>query len=171
MLIGCLLASIDEGEEVPPQQVVETEKIKYLTDYELSQLYSCKVDIRRKDGSIIEVTYEEAVMLMKIAVAEAGDDLLGQFYIMAVIINRLHDPNFPDNIKDIIYQDKQFSPIKDGRFEKAEPTLNSHLALCELEKGIMKCEAMYFESESVEDSWQSRNRELLFVYNGQRYYK
>lgn len=171
MLIGCLLASIDEGEEVPSQQVVETEKIKYLTDEDLQRLYSCEIDIRKKDGSIIEVTYEEAVMLMKIAVAEAGDDLLGQFYIMAVIINRLLDPNFPDNIKDIIYQDGQFSPIKDGRFDKAEPTLNSHLALCELEKGIMKCEAMYFESESVTDSWQSKNRELLFTYGGQRYYR
>ena len=56
-------------------------------------------------------------LLAKMIHAEAeGEPFLGKVAVGAVIMNRLHDPRFPNSIKEIIFQPGQFSPIADGRF-------------------------------------------------------
>ncbi len=35
----------------------------------------------------------------------------------AVILNRVHSPSFPNSIKKVIYQPRQFSSVADGQFE------------------------------------------------------
>lgn len=171
LIIGCVMVADVERKEETKQTAIETEQIKYLTDADLSRLYTCKQDIRKRDSAIVSVTYEEAQLLMKIGISEAGDDTLGQLFVMLVVVNRLNDPAFPNTIKEIIYQSKQFSPIANGRFDKAEPTVSSHEALYLLEAGNIKIDALYFESVNVKNSWQSKNRELLFTYGGHRFYK
>ena len=48
-------------------------------------------------GQITELTYEEAQLLMKIAVAEAGNQgTEGMWLVMSVVMNRVKDPDFPD---------------------------------------------------------------------------
>lgn len=55
-------------------------------------------------------------LLAKMIHAEAeGEPFLGKVAVGAVIMNRLHDPRFPNSIKEIIFQPGQFSPIADGR--------------------------------------------------------
>lgn len=117
------------------------------------------------------ITYDEAQMLMKIAMAEAeGDGIEGKAMVMAVVLNRVNDERFPDNIEDVIFQDKQFSPVKDGRYEEAEPDVECHLALAEIEKGnYSDVEALYFENAS--DSWQARNCKYLYKVGHHRFYK
>lgn len=116
------------------------------------------------------ITYDEAQMLMKIAMAEAeSDGIEGKAMVMAVILNRVNDDRFPDTIEGVIFQDHQFSPIKDGRYEKAEPDIECHLALAEIEKGnYSDVEALYFENAS--DSWQARNCKYLYTIGHHRFY-
>ena len=116
------------------------------------------------------ITYEEAQMLMKIAMAEAeSDGIEGKAMVMAVVLNRVNDDRFPDSIKGVIFQDKQFSPVKDGRYEKAEPDAECHLALAEIEMGnYSDVEALYFENAS--DSWQARNCQYLYKVCHHRFY-
>ena len=117
------------------------------------------------------IAFEDAQMLMKIAMAEAeGDGIEGKAMVMAVVLNRVNDDRFPDSVKEVIFQDKQFSPIKDGRYEKAEPDIECHLALAEIEKGnYADVEALYFENAS--DSWQARNCTYLGTIGHHRFYK
>lgn len=56
--------------------------------------------------------------LARIIHAEAeGEPFLGKVAVGAVIMNRLKDQGFPNTIKDIIFQPRQFSPVEDGRLD------------------------------------------------------
>ena len=58
----------------------------------------------------IEMSYEEAQELMKIAFCEAGNQgIEGQRFVMSVIINRVNSPDWPDTIHEVIYQPCQFA--------------------------------------------------------------
>lgn len=118
-----------------------------------------------------EITYDEAQMLMKIAMAEAEiDGVEGQAMVMAVILNRVADERFPNTIEEVILQENQFSPISDGRYFESVPDENSHLALAEIEKGNYKdIDALYFENAS--NSWQSKNCIYLGTVGHHRFYK
>lgn len=118
-----------------------------------------------------EITYDEAQMLMRIAMAEAeSDGVDGKAMVMAVVLNRVNDERFPDSIEGVIFQEHQFSPIADGRYEKAEPDIECHLALAEIERGEFDIiDALYFENAS--DSWQANNCEYLGTIGHHRFYK
>ena len=143
-----------------------------LTDEELSLLYSYKFDARI--DTCLEVTQEEAELLMKVAVLENGDhDALAQAYVMSTILNRVKDENFPNTISEVVFQTvngkPQFHTAK--KIKSAKPNLNSHVALYLIESRQVESDALFFEAEWVEDSWASRNREYLFSYDGTRYYR
>lgn len=152
------------------EPIEETQPIKYLTADDFSLLYSYKEDIR--NDICLDITQNEAVMLMKLAKAEAGNsDALAQAYVMAVILNRIEDSNFPNTVEDVIFEPIQFSTVANGSYDKAQPDLNSHLALAMIEKNEIDIEALYFEATFLDDSWQARNRQYLFEYKGTRFYR
>ena len=124
-----------------------------------------------QSGTICEVTYDDAQMLMKIAMAEAEEDgVEGQAMVMAVVLNRVKDNRFPNSIGEVIFQAHQFSPISDGRYFEAEPDVNSHLALSEIEKGNYEnVDALYFEN--ADSSWQAEHCEYLGTVGHHRFYK
>lgn len=118
-----------------------------------------------------EITYDEAQMLMKIAMAEAeADGTHGKAMVMAVVLNRVNDDRFPDSIEGVIFQDGQFSPISDGRYYDAEPDIECHLALAQIEMGEYDTvDALYFENAG--DCWQSNNCEYLGTVGHHKFYK
>ena len=87
----------------------------------------------------VEITYDEAQDLLKIAAAEGGNQgVYGQLLIMIVIMNRVSSSEFPNSISEVIRQDGQFESVTNGMFNVAEPTADTHLALAELEKGKLE---------------------------------
>lgn len=90
-----------------------------------------------EDHKCIEVSYEDALRLMKIAAAEAGNQgPEGQLLVMRVVFNRVKSPNFPDTIQGVISQKSQFETYLNGTYQKTEPNIDSHIALAEFEKNI-----------------------------------
>lgn len=111
----------------------------------------------RECPDTVEVTYEEAQLLMKIAYCEAGNQgIEGQRYVMSVVLNRVDSPDYPDTIKDVIFQPHQFAT---KGMEKAEITWETHLALADIECGSVypgiigfeKVENTILEKYFVED--------------------
>lgn len=47
-----------------------------------------------------------------------GEPYQGQVAVGAVILNRVKSPKFPNTISGVIYQNNQFSCIKDGQFDQ-----------------------------------------------------
>lgn len=96
--------------------------------------------------SIIEVTYEEAQELLKIAWCEAGNQgIIGQQCVMSVIINRVNSPDFPNSIHDVIFQENQFAT---AGMDKAVPTWETHYALAAIESGDVVPEIVAFETKT-----------------------
>jgi len=93
----------------------------------------------------IEVSYEDAQELMKIASAEAlnqGPD--GMRFVMSVVINRVNSPDYPNTIHDVIHQAHQFYT---AGMKAAEITPEVHQALSDLEMGNLVPEIVAFEKK------------------------
>lgn len=70
-----------------------------------------------------ELTYEEWECLYRVARAEAGSwSKEAQKNVVYVVLNRLYSEDFPDNIKDIVFQrdPEQFACVWDGNYSKVE---------------------------------------------------
>lgn len=68
------------------------------------------------------ITFEEFDMISQIIMAEAeGEDWEAQWYIACVILNRVESNLFPDSIEEVIFQEKQFSCVWNGRYDRVIP--------------------------------------------------
>lgn len=121
-------------------------------------------------GKVNEFTLEEARLLMKIAQAEAGNQGSdGMWLVMSVVLNRVKSPDYPDTLKEVIYQPYQFSSVNDGNFDGQETlSTDTHEALARIEAGDVAEEIIAFETIN--------NRELdkyfceAFTFRNHRFY-
>jgi N-acetylmuramoyl-L-alanine amidase len=118
---------------------------------------------------------EDALMLHKISVAEAGiKDVESMALVMLVVLNRTYSDDFPDTIEEVIFQKvngiAQFSPTIDGNYEEAQPNEKSEEAMKLVLDGWDNSQgALYFEACKGK-SWHSSNLKLLFEKDNIRYY-
>ena len=139
-----------------------------------------------EESSEIEVDYypeftyskdwsaEESYLLARIAMAEAeGCNTQTKTLIIMCVLNRVWSDEFPDTIEEVIFQENQFSPIDNGRWDRVEPNEDCYEAV----KIVMEAKydysggATYFENCADEDNWHSRNLEFLYESEGVRFYK
>ena len=77
---------------------------------------------------VISITNDELYLLSKLVSSEArGESYEGQVAVAAVVINRVLDSRFPNNIKDVIYQKNDFSVVNNGEIYK-NPTDSAYKA-------------------------------------------
>lgn len=96
--------------------------------------------------NVNEFTYEEARMLLEIAQAEAGNQGAdGMWLVMSVVYNRRDSEEFPDSIKEVIFQDSQFYTKGMGATEISP---ECHEALARIEKGDVAPEIIAFEKST-----------------------
>ena len=117
---------------------------------------------------------EESYLLARIAMAEAeGCNTQTKTLIIMCVLNRVWSDEFPDTIEEVIFQENQFSPIDNGRWDRVEPNEDCYEAV----KVVMEAKydysggATYFENCADEDNWHSRNLEFLYESQGIRFYK
>lgn len=115
---------------------------------------------------------DDAYLLAKIAMAEAeGEDTEGKALVILVVLNRVWSDEFPDSISEVIYQERQFSPVANGRFDKVEPDEDCYraLELVQVEGWDESHGALYFESVSASD-WHRKNLSFLFKHGNHYFY-
>ena len=117
---------------------------------------------------------KESYLLARIAMVEAeGCNTQTKTLIIMCVLNRVWSDEFPDTIEEVIFQENQFSPIDNGRWDRVEPNEDCYEAV----KVVMEAKydysggATYFESCDDEDNWHSRNLEFLYESEGIRFYK
>lgn len=118
--------------------------------------------------------YEDSYLLAKIAMTEAeGCNIHTKTLVIMTVLNRVWSDEFPDTIEEVIFQENQFSPIDNGRWDRVEPNEDCYEAV----KIVMEAKydysggATYFENCADEDNWHSRNLEYLYESEGIRFYK
>lgn len=171
LLVALSSTKKEKEREKEPQEPIET--VQILTDKDFEKLYSYKQDIRKHDPKIVELFQSDAWLMMQIARSEGGSTLIGQLWVMRVILNRLENGNFGDSIYEIVSADNQFEVFSNGSYKDAEINANTHLALALIEGGWDETDnALYFESTSNSDeSWHKLNRTFVKEVEGNRYYK
>ena len=123
--------------------------------------------------AVFQIDDDEAVMLQTLAMSEAtGEGVEGKALVMLVVLNRVQDPHFPNDIEGVIFEENQFSPVcDDGSYWTAIPDDECLEALELIQSGWDESQgALYFESRE-NDSWQSRVCEFLFQYGNHKFYK
>ncbi len=77
----------------------------------------------RENGNLGEnpgpagVTDAEAELLGRMIAAEAeGEPFQGKVAVGAVIVNRIRSASFPNSLREVIHQPRQFQPVRNGRF-------------------------------------------------------
>lgn len=137
-----------------------------------------EVEIVEEDilAGSLEFGEEDALMLHKISIAEAGGESVESMaLVMLVVLNRTNSESFPDTIEEVIFQRvnnvAQFTPTKDGGYNKVEPNEKSKKAMELVLSGWDESQnALYFEACKGK-SWHSKNLDLLFEKDGIRFYK
>ncbi|WP_235957252.1 cell wall hydrolase [Paenibacillus apii] len=83
------------------------------------------------------VSVEDVLLLERIVMAEAeGEPYEGKVAVANVVLNRLRSANFPDTIKEVIYQKYQFSPVANGRLNRVKPNRESVRAVADALSGV-----------------------------------
>ena len=118
----------------------------------------------------VEVSYDDAQILMKMAQAEAGNQGVdGMALVMKTVLNRVYSESFPNTCYDVVSQKGQFQSYANGIYENAIPSSECHLALAEIEMGM-------FENDTIVAFEIAGNRSLdkyfkyAFTYRGHDFY-
>lgn len=115
---------------------------------------------------------DESYLLAKLAMAEAeGEDTEGKALVILVVLNRVWSDEFPDSISKVIYQNNQFSPVSNGRFDSVEPNADCYKALemVRIDGWDESQGALYFERESA-STWHKDNLKFLFQHGNHIFY-
>ena len=184
IIVLCNMPRVIAEKEDTSKSVSESYSNKTTTPY-VSNLVTFEPQTE-EESSEIEVDYypeftyskdwsaKESYLLARIAMAEAeGCNTQTKTLIIMCVLNRVWSDEFPDTIEEVIFQENQFSPIDNGRWDRVEPNEDCYEAV----KIVMEAKydysggATYFENCADEDNWHSRNLEFLYESEGIRFYK
>lgn len=129
----------------------------------------------------IDVSDKDLDSLMRIVEAEAGgEDRKGKLLVANVVINRVKNKRFPNNVTDVVYQKAQnvtqFSPVSNGTIDKVniseetKDVVYSALMGEDVSDGALYFMARkYAAPENVQ--WFDSHLCFLFSYGGHDFYK
>ena len=80
-----------------------------------------------KEGTVsyesLDLKDSDREILYKIVCAERGGGTQQQQeYVASVILNRVLSADYPNNVHDVVFQENQFQPTRNGAYESANPS-------------------------------------------------
>ena len=110
---------------------------------------------------------EDLYWLSRIISAESqGESLLGQIAVGNVVMNRASHPEYPDTIREVIFDRQygtQFTPVDNGKIYDTPYYLSVIAAKLCLEGVTVSDEVLFFYAPAVSTSfWIPENREYAF---------
>ncbi|WP_102271704.1 cell wall hydrolase [Cytobacillus massiliigabonensis] len=118
------------------------------------------------------ITKEEKDLLARLVHAEAkGEPYAGKVAVALVVLNRVEDNRFPDKIKDVIYEDRQFQPVDNGAInepadKKSKKAVMEALAL----EGKGNDSVYFFNPDETSSKWL-RSQTVTEVIGNHRFAK
>ena len=121
-------------------------------------------------ANLYNLTLEEQYLLTALAYCEAGgEDIEGQALVINVVLNRVADDRFPDNIHDVVFQEGQFTPAMNGTLAVTAGSDESWGALdmVNMEGWDESQGALYFCATWCDVNWGG----YLFTHGGHKFYR
>lgn len=129
----------------------------------------------------IKLSETDKNVLLRIVEAEAtGEDITGKMLVANVILNRVNSDQFPDTVEKVVFQQKggkyQFSPIRDGRYNKVSISDTTREAVERVLNGEDQSQgALYFMSRKQANSknvrWFDNNLTKVLTYGTHEFFK
>lgn len=177
IVCACLLV-FSKGVEIKAQSIDVTKSV------ELAQFESLERVITYdtvEPAYCISATKDDIENLMRIVQAEAGgEDKKGKLLVANVVINRVKNARFPNNITDVIFQQKknvtQFSPVSNGTIysvkvsEDTKEVVYRALYGEDVSEGALFFMARKYANPENEE-WFDNNLTYLFSYGGHDFFK
>ncbi len=128
-----------------------------------------------------QMSYKDYSTLLQIVEAEAtGGDVYSKMLIAGVVMNRVADEHFPDNVYDVVWErsddgSAQFSPTEDGRIDSVEITEDTIEAVGRVLSGEDYTQgALFFVARSKADPdnvyWFDSQLSVLYAYGGHDFF-
>ena len=161
-------SNLNKSISVTPKPTIVGEK-------ELVSIFSSDLDIKDRDIKqktkvkyTYKVTSEEKEILERMVEAECTDQSKeSKMNVTSVIINRVNSTSFPDDIKSVVFEKHQFSPISDRRYYEVKITKATKQAVEKVLRDGVINEALYFcNPKDIESSKNKRwfeNLKYLFT--------
>lgn len=115
---------------------------------------------------------DDLYWLSHIINAESGNQSLeGKIAVGNVVLNRVASSQFPNTVKEVIYQKNQFCPVRNGSIY-LEPNAESVIAakLC-LDGANTAGNALFFlNPKTAKNAWATRNRPYLTTIGAHAFY-
>ncbi len=167
MILGTEAAAISDFQSNSQEEIktVEFEPIPLEVIYAQAGDYT----LGERTHDVHLINKEDRDLMLRCAFAEGGNQGEdGMWLIMSVIMNRVENPNFPNSIREVIYQPHQFSVVTDGRIDEVEPTEATEMAMVRIEDGEIAPEIVAFERKNshVLDEWFT----YAFTYRDHAFY-
>lgn len=101
---------------------------------------------KMSDQKMTKEKYEKMIFAQLIQAEAGNQDLIGMCYVADVVLNRVRSDRFPNTITEVIFQENQFSVIKDGSFNKVASNISDNaLKAVELEcNSQLNYDILYF---------------------------
>lgn len=123
----------------------------------------------------IKVEREELILLEKIVASEAiGEPYEGKVAVVNVIMNRVDSEDFPNTIKEVVYQKGQFSPVSNGRINEIKPNEEVKEAVKDALGGekVVSDETLYFLNPDIAtDLTIPKTKEYVKTIENHAFYK
>ncbi|MCH1626722.1 cell wall hydrolase [Ferdinandcohnia quinoae] len=117
-------------------------------------------------------TDEEIDLLARIVRAEAQTEPFeGKVAVAAVVLNRLESPQFPDTIREVIYQRKQFQPVANGQVNKPadEESIKAVYAALTDMRNIAEDSLFFYNPDIATSRWLDSRETTVVI--GQHVFK
>lgn len=118
------------------------------------------------------ISNNEKDLLARLVHAEAkGEPHAGKVAVALVVLNRVEDDRFPDKIKDVIYQDRQFQPVDNGAINEPADNLSEKAVMEALAlKGQNDQSVFFFNPDETNSTWL-RTKTVTTVIGNHRFAK
>ena len=141
-----------------------------LVDYYLTEMYNAAVSgdvetgraaqrnrdelIEREGSGQAVIAFDDLYLLSRLICSEAGCDWLSQDFRMCVgevVMNRVASPEYPDTLREVVYQKGQYSTVSAPGFESLVPTEECVDVALRLLRGERKMvESVVFQSNTIQ---------------------
>lgn len=158
------------------QNVIKQEKIQEAAAARYHETDGIE-ETRKKSELELPFGSEDYQTLLRIVEAEAGIcDSKGKILVANVVLNRVRSSEFPNTVRDVVYQPSQFSPVSNGTINTCKVTSQT----VECVKRALSGEdysqgALYFMNRGASRSgavrWFDGRLTYLFSYGGHEFFK
>lgn len=143
---------------------LELKKVNYLTSNSISP--GQKLILPKT------ITKNEKDLLARLVHAEAkGEPHAGKVAVALVVLNRVEDERFPDDIKAVVYQKRQFQPVDNGAINDPADNESKNAVMEALAlKGQSDQSVFFFNPDETSSKWL-RTKTVTTVIGNHRFAK